>query len=71
MQGLIHPLLQAKLEKEENTVAIEKSRQFKDLDLDDKLKAAKIENLRIDSAKNRQELMDSIQKQYGSTGRGE
>ena len=52
-------------------MAIEKSRQFKDLDLDDKLKVAKIENLRIDSAKNRQELMGSIQKQYGSTGRGE
>ena len=47
------------------TVAIEPSRQFRNLAIADRLKLAQINKLESDSAKSRQEVMESIQKMYG------
>lgn len=46
-------------------MAIEPSRQFKSKAIDDYLKLAQIEKLESDSAKSRQEVMESIQNMYG------
>ncbi len=46
-------------------MAIERSRQFKSKAIDDHLKLAQIEKLESDSAKSRQEVMESIQKMFG------
>ena len=47
------------------TVAIEPSRQFKNQAIEDRLKLAQINKLESDSAKSRQEVMESIQNMYG------
>ena len=47
------------------TVAIEPSRQFKNQEIDKRLKLAQINKLESDSAKGRQEVMESIQNMYG------
>ena len=47
------------------TVAIEPSRQFKNQAIEERLKLAQISKLESDSAKSRQEVMESIQKMYG------
>ena len=47
------------------TVAIEPSRQFKNQVIDNRLKLAQINKLESDSAKGRQEVMESIQNMYG------
>jgi hypothetical protein len=47
------------------TVAIEPSRQFKNQPIDKRLKLAQINKLESDSAKSRQEVMESIQNMYG------
>ena len=47
------------------TVAIEPSRQFKTQAIEDRLKLAQINKLESDSAKSRQEVMESIQNMYG------
>jgi hypothetical protein len=47
------------------TVAIEPSRQFKNQAIEDRLKFAQINKLESDSAKSRQEVMESIQNMYG------
>jgi len=47
------------------TVAIEPSRQFKNQAIDKRLKLAQINKLESDSAKSRQEVMESIQNMYG------
>ena len=47
------------------TVAIEPSRQFKNQAIEDRLKLAQINKLESDSAKNRQQVMESIQNMYG------
>jgi hypothetical protein len=47
------------------TVAIEPSRQFKNQAIDDRLKLAQINKLESDSAKSRQQVMESIQNMYG------
>jgi hypothetical protein len=46
-------------------VAIEPSRQFKNQAIEDRLKLAQINKLESDSAKSRQEIMESIQNMYG------
>jgi hypothetical protein len=46
-------------------VATEPSRQFKSKAIDDYLKLAQIEKLESDSAKSRQEVMESLQKMFG------
>ena len=46
-------------------VAIEPSRQFKNQEIDNRLKLAQINKLESDSAKSRQEVMESIQNMYG------
>jgi hypothetical protein len=46
-------------------VAIEPSRQFKNKAIDDHLKLAQIKKLESDSAKSRQEVMESLQKMFG------
>jgi hypothetical protein len=48
------------------TVAIEPSRQFKNQAIEDRLKLAQINKLESDSAKSRQEVMESIQNMYGA-----
>ena len=47
------------------TVAIEPSRQFRNQAIEDRLKLAQINKLESDSAKSRQEVMESIQNMYG------
>ena len=47
------------------TVAIEPSRQFRNQVIEDRLKLAQINKLESDSAKSRQEVMESIQNMYG------
>jgi hypothetical protein len=47
------------------TVAIEPSRQFRNKAIEDRLKLAQINKLESDSAKSRQEVMESIQNMYG------
>ena len=47
------------------TVAIEPSRQFKNQAIEDRLKLAQINKLESDSAKSRQQVMESIQNMYG------
>lgn len=46
-------------------MAIEPSRQFKNQAIEDRLKLAQINKLESDSAKSRQEVMESIQNMYG------
>jgi hypothetical protein len=46
-------------------VAIEPSRQFKNQAIEDRLKLAQINKLESDSAKSRQQVMESIQNMYG------
>lgn len=46
-------------------MAIEPSRQFKNKAIDDHLKLAQINKLESDSAKSRQQVMESIQNMYG------
>ena len=46
-------------------VAIEPSRQFKNQAIDDRLKLAQINKLESDSAKSRQQVIESIQNMYG------
>jgi len=46
-------------------VAIEPSRQFKIQVIEDRLKLAQINKLESDSAKSRQEVMESLQKMFG------
>lgn len=46
-------------------MAIELSRQFRSQAIDDHLKLAQINKLESDSAKSRQEVMESIQRMYG------
>jgi hypothetical protein len=48
-------------------VAIEPSRQFRDPSLKRRLEIAQINNLETESAKNRQEVFESIGKMYGGT----
>ena len=47
------------------TVAIEPSRQFRTEAIEDRLKLAQINKLESDSAKSRQQVMESIQNMYG------
>jgi hypothetical protein len=47
-------------------VAIEPSRQFKNQAIEERLKLAQISKLESDSAKSRQEVMESIQNMYGN-----
>jgi hypothetical protein len=49
-------------------VAIEQSRQFRDHALKKRLEIAQINKLESDSAKNRQEVMESVQNMYGTSG---
>ena len=49
-------------------MAIEPSRQFRDQALDKRLQLAQINKLESDSAKSRQEVMESVQKMYGTNG---
>jgi hypothetical protein len=46
-------------------VAIEPSRQFKNQEIDKRLKLAQINKLESDSAQSRQQVMESIQNMYG------
>ena len=46
-------------------MAIEPSRQFKNQAIEDRLKLAQINKIESDSAKSRQEVMESIQNMYG------
>lgn len=46
-------------------MAIEPSRQFKNQAIDNRLKLAQINKLELDSAKSRQDIMESIQNMYG------
>ena len=48
-------------------MAIEPSRQFKNQAIDKQLKLAQINKLESDSAKSRQEVMESIQSMYGGS----
>lgn len=69
MQTPEHPLLRVNQKAGTYTVAIEPSRQFRNPgkgDLSQKLKAAKIDNLETEAAKNRQIIQKSIQQMYGS-----
>ena len=47
------------------TVAIEPSRQFRNQAIEDRLKLAQINKLESDSAKSRQQVMESIKNMYG------
>ena len=47
------------------TVAIEPSRQFRNQAIEDRLKLAQISKLVSDSAKSRQQVIESIQNIYG------
>jgi hypothetical protein len=47
------------------TVALEPSRQFRNQAIEDQLKLAQINKLESDSAKSRQQVMESIQNMYG------
>ena len=47
-------------------VAIEPSRQFKNQEIDNRLKLAQISKLESDSAKSKQETIALIQNMYGS-----
>ncbi len=49
-------------------MAIEQSRQFRDHALKKRLEIAQINKLESDSAKNRQEVMESVQNMYGTSG---
>jgi hypothetical protein len=44
---------------------IEPSRQFRNKAIEDRLKLAQINKLESDSAKSRQQVMESIQNMYG------
>lgn len=59
-------MLSMKTNRIGRTVAIEPSRQFKSQAVEDRLKLAQINKLESDSAKSRQEVMESIQNMYGS-----
>ena len=65
MQGLDNLVLQKKTNRIGRSVAIEPSRQFKNQAIDNRLKLAQINKLESDSAKSRQEVMESIQNMYG------
>ena len=65
MQGLENQVLHMKTNRIGKTVAIEPSRQFKNRAVEDRLKLAQINKLESDSAKSRQEVMESIQNMYG------
>ena len=58
-------MLSMKTNRIGRTVAIEPSRQFKNQAIEDRLKLAQINKLESDSAKSRQEVMESIQNMYG------
>ncbi len=58
-------MLQKKTNRIGRSVAIEPSRQFKNQAIDNRLKLAQINKLESDSAKSRQEVMESIQNMYG------
>ena len=47
------------------TVAIEPSRQFRNQAIEDRLKLAQINKLESDSAKSRQQVIESIHNMYG------
>ena len=52
-------------------MAIQPSRQFKHLNeknLDKRLDLAKIQNLESETAKNRQDVFESVQRLYGTSG---
>jgi hypothetical protein len=65
LQGLENLVLQMKSNRIGRTVAIEPSRQFRNKAIEDRLKLAQINKLESDSAKSRQEVMESIQNMYG------
>ncbi len=65
MQGLENQVLYKKIQQIGAVVAIEPSRQFKNQAIDKRLKLAQINKLESDSAKSRQEVMESIQNMYG------
>jgi hypothetical protein len=65
LQGLDNLVLQKKTNRIGRSVAIEPSRQFKNQAIDNRLKLAQINKLESDSAKSRQEVMESIQNMYG------
>jgi len=46
-------------------VALEPSRQFRNQAKEERLKLAQVSKLESDSAKSRQEVMESIQNMYG------
>lgn len=58
-------MLQMKSNRIGRTVAIEPSRQFRNQAIDKRLKLAQINKLESDSAKSRQQVMESIQNMYG------